>query len=94
MLFQEELSTLKKFREALMNSGRRDAVENIINVAYSEMGALSYSRILTALDGILLAGVVDNRKMILELTKHIQKLMNKLEELERRLLQSGDKLID
>lgn len=77
-----------------MNSGRRDAVENIINVAYSEMGALSYSRILTALDGILLAGVVDNRKMILELTKHIQKLMNKLEELERRLLQSGDKVID
>ena len=53
--FQEELRALKQYREALMDGGRRDAVESIIQVTSSEMGALKRSRILTVLDGILLA---------------------------------------
>ena len=52
MRFQEELRAIKQFREALMDTGRKNTVDNLIRATSSEMGALTYAQILTALEGI------------------------------------------
>jgi hypothetical protein len=53
--------------------------------ASSELGAVHYNQILTALDGIKLCGEVDNRKVITELTKYCKEIEGKIDELQQRL---------
>lgn len=83
--FQEELSNLKRsFREALLDSGRREAFDSLSKAWSGEMGAMSYAKVPSALDVMLLAAAVDNRKLINELQEENVKIRSRLEKLERQ----------
>ena len=77
--FSEELQTLKQFREALMDTARRDAFDSLEKVWSSEMGAMSIVNIPSALDIMILTAAIDNRKLLL-------KIMDELEILETKIL--------
>lgn len=85
-LLQEEMDNLKRtFREALMDAGRRDAFDSLIRVWGSEQGAMSYARVPTALDVMLLTAAIDNRKLIEDLHDQIEVMRSKLEKIDARL---------
>ena len=80
MLFQRELAELKRYKEALMDAGRRDAFDSLVRAWSSEMGAMTYTRIPTTLDVMLLTAIIDNRKEILKLTESLEKFNSELED--------------
>jgi len=83
---QEEMDNLKRtYREALMDAGRRDAFDSLIRAWSSEQGAMSYARVPTALDVMLLTAVTDNRRLIEDLSDQIEVLRSKLEKIDTRL---------
>jgi len=85
-LLQEEMDNLKRtYREALMDAGRRDAFDSLIRTWGSEQGAMSYARVPTALDVMLLTAVIDNRKLIEDLYDQIKVVDSKLDKIEARL---------
>jgi DNA repair protein RadA len=85
-MFQEEMNNLKRtYREALMDAGRRDAFDSLVKAWSSEQGAMSYARVPTALDIMLLTGVVDNRKLVEEILDQLGVMSSKLEKIESRL---------
>jgi len=67
-----------------MDPGRRDAVGSLITAWSSELGAMSYVRIPSTLDVMLLTAAVDNRKEIEDLTRQIELLRS------AQLARSGD----
>jgi len=86
MIMEEELSCLKKtFREVLLDPARREAFDSLVRVWSSEQGAMSYARIPTVLDVMLLTGLVDNRRLIEELYDRFGTLESKIEELISQL---------
>jgi hypothetical protein len=90
-LLQEEMDNLKRtFREALIDAGRRDAFDSLVRTWSREQGAMSYARVPTALDVMLLTAVIDNRKLIEELFDQIGVIRSKLSEINKML----DKLFD
>ncbi len=81
-LLQEEMDNLKRtYKEALMDVGRRDAFDSLIKAWSSEQGAMSYARVPTALDVMLLTAVTDNRKKIEEIQDTLQVLESRLKKL-------------
>ena len=85
MLFQREHANLRQFKEALMDTGRRDAFDSIVKAWSSEMGAMKYSRIPAVLDTMHLTAITDNRKELLRLTKSLKKSNAKLKDMEKDL---------
>jgi len=85
-LLQEEIDNLKRtYREALMDSKRREAFDSLVHTWSSEQGAMSYARVPTVLDVMLLTAAVDNRKLIEEALEQIKILRSKLEEVSAAL---------
>jgi len=90
-LLQKEMDTLKRtYREALMDTGRRDAFDSLIRTWSSEQGAMSYARIPTALDVMLLTAAIDNRKLIEELSDQLGVITSKLSFIENKLQKTFD----
>ena len=90
-MLQEEMDSLKRtFREALLDTGRREAFDSLLRLWSSEQGAMSYARVPTALDIMLLTAVIDNRKLIAELFDQIGFIRSKLEKIDARLEQIFD----
>jgi len=86
MLLQEEMDNLKRtYREALMDAGRRDAFDSLVRAWSSEQGAMSYARVPTALDVMLLTAAIDNRKLIEENFEKFMAIESKLNRIEARL---------
>lgn len=86
VMLQEEIDNLKRtYREALLDSKRREALDSLIQVWSSEQGAMSYAQIPTVLDVMLLTAVVDNRKLIEETLRQIKVMRAKMEEMEASL---------
>lgn len=81
IVFKEILRDLRDYSRALMDLARRDAFNSLVKAWSSELGAMSYARIPAALDAMLLTGVVDNRKLIMELQKQVKTLESKLQRL-------------
>ena len=85
---QQQIENLtRSFREALMDPARRDAFDSIVKAWTSEQGAMSYAKVPSVLEVMLLAATVDNRKTIedlqdevRELRSHIQKAQSDLAE--------------
>jgi RecA/RadA recombinase len=85
---QQEIENLtRSFREALMDPARRDAFDSIVKAWTAEQGAMSYAKVPSVLEVMLLAATVDNRKTIedlqdevLELRSHLQKTQSDLSE--------------
>ncbi|HDI52774.1 MAG TPA: hypothetical protein ENF89_01345, partial [Candidatus Bathyarchaeota archaeon] len=77
--FEETVSRLRKrFKDALIDEERREALESLIEAWSSELGALNYAEGFTLLDLMLLTAAIDNRRLLLE-------LLNRVEALEERL---------
>ena len=79
----------RSYREALVDGARRDAFDSLLKSWSSEQGAMSYSRVPTVLDIMLLTAVVDNRKLIEdtiskvgEANSNIDKLRTLLERIQ------------
>ena len=90
-LLQKEMDTLKRtYREALMDTGRRDAFDSLIRAWSSEQGAMSYARVPTALDVMLLTAAIDNRKLIEELYDQLGVITSKLSVIESKLEKTFD----
>jgi len=85
MRFQEEIGDLNQYQRTLMDPGRRDATGSLITAWSSELGTMSYSRISSTLDIMLLTAAVDNRKEIEALTRQIELLRSRTERLQDKL---------
>jgi hypothetical protein len=86
LIIQEEIGSLKRtFREALMDTGRRDAFESLICTWGSEQDAMNCAKAPTALDIMLLTAVIDNRKIIKEIQNQIAVITLKLRVVNSKL---------
>jgi RecA/RadA recombinase len=85
---QQEIENLtRSFREALMDPARRDAFDSLVKAWTAEQGAMSYAKVPSVLEVMLLAAAVDNRKTIeylqdelRGLRSHVQKTQSDLAE--------------
>ncbi len=85
-LLKEEMDNLKRtYREVLIDEGRREAFDSLIQTWSSEQGAMSYARVPTALDIMLLTAAVDNRRLIEGLTDEVGAIRSKLDKIEGKL---------
>ncbi|MEM2996433.1 MAG: hypothetical protein QXK52_02850 [Candidatus Bathyarchaeia archaeon] len=85
-LFEEELNSLKRdFREALLDPARQEAFDQIVKGWTSELGAMSYAKVPTVLDAMLLVAAVDNRRMIEELREQVRALREGLDRVRQRM---------
>jgi hypothetical protein len=76
-------SLKRTFREALLDPDKRKAFDDIVKGWTSEIGAMSYSRVPTILDIMLLTAVVDNRKSVNENREELQDLKDSIEEIRQ-----------
>lgn len=83
--FQEEIRTLKKFRNALVDVGHRDAFDRLLKVWGSTQGAMAYADIPYVLDAMVLTAVVDNRKRIMQLSSRLNCVTAKMTEIQKKL---------
>lgn len=82
VLFQREIKSLKRgYRDVLMDVARRDAFDSLLRTLSSELGAMSYAKIPTVLDVMLLTGLVDNRKLLIKLSNQLEVLKSKIKQL-------------
>jgi len=82
--FEELVHRLRKsFKEALIDEGRREAFEKLVEAWSGELGALTYAEGFTLLDLLLLTAVLENRSLI-------EQLLSRVEALEGGQPCSGD----
>jgi RecA/RadA recombinase len=81
MRLEQELESLKGFRDALTDLERQAAYDQIVKVCTSEQGAMANANIPAILDAMLLTASVDNHKCI----EHLSKRVNSLEKTVRKL---------
>ena len=82
--FEELVHRLRKsFKEALIDEGRREAFEKLVEAWSGELGALTYAEGFTLLDLLLLTAVLENRSLI-------ERLLSRVEALEGGQPCSGD----
>ena len=87
-MFEAQLDSLKRsFREALLDPKRQEAFDRIVKGWTSELGAMSYAKVPTVLDIMLLTAAVDNRKAIEDLYEEVRLLGARVEELRQMLRQ-------
>ena len=78
---QQEIQNLtRSFREALMDPARRDAFDSIVKAWTAEQGAMSYAKVPSVLEVMLLAAAVDNRKTIEDLQDELQGLRSHVQK--------------
>ncbi|MEM1582547.1 MAG: hypothetical protein QXK89_08580 [Candidatus Bathyarchaeia archaeon] len=82
-LLQKEIENLKRtYREALMDMKRREAFDSLVHIWSSEQGAMSYAKVPTVLEVMLLTAVVDNRKLVEEALEQVKLMHAKLEKID------------
>lgn len=85
-ILREEMNRLKRsYREALLDASRRDAFNSLLKVWSSEQGAMSYAKVPTVLDVMLLTAVIDNRKLIEDLFDQVGIISSKIDMVQKRL---------
>jgi len=85
-LLKEQMDNLKRsYREALMDVSRRDAFDSLLRAWSSEQGAMSYAKVPTVLDVMLLTAVIDNRKLIEGLFDQVGVVNSKIDKIQARL---------
>jgi polyhydroxyalkanoate synthesis regulator phasin/RecA/RadA recombinase len=83
---QQEIENLSRsFKEALMEPARRDAFDSLARTWTAEQGAMSYAKVPSPLEVMLLTAAVDNRKNIEELEDRISELRSQLDQLRSEL---------
>jgi hypothetical protein len=77
--FQDHLLKMRsEYRDALVDKGRREAFDRLVEAWSSELGAISYAESLSLMDLILLTGEVDNRAFLEALRLKLDNLDAKL----------------
>lgn len=85
-LLQEQMGNLKRsYREALMDASRRDAFDSLVKAWSGEQGAMSYAKIPTVLDVMLLTAAVDNRRLIEGLFDQVGVIHSKIDKIQARV---------
>ena len=87
MRFEEELDSLKDFRDALKDLERRVAYDQIVKVCTSEQGALANANIPAVLDAMLLTASVDDRRMIDYLAERVDSLEKDVDQFKSQVLE-------
>jgi hypothetical protein len=64
----------KRYRAALKDDDLQDAFDEFFPTWSSEMAAMIYADVLSALDLILLTATIDNRREIMKLREQIEQL--------------------
>lgn len=79
---QEEIGNLtRSFKEALMDPARRDAFDSLTRAWTAEQGAMSYAKVPSVLEVMLLAACVENRKTVDDLQDEVSLLRAQLDKL-------------
>ncbi|RLI37331.1 hypothetical protein DRO66_04025 [Candidatus Bathyarchaeota archaeon] len=84
--FEEELDSLKGFRDALKTLEKQAAYDQIIKACTSAQGALANTTIPAILDAMLLIASVDNRRRIEQTSKRLytlEKIIQKMKSGEQ-----------
>jgi outer membrane murein-binding lipoprotein Lpp len=83
---QQQIENLtRSFREALMEPARRDAFDSLVRAWTAEQGAMSYAKIPSVLEVMLLAAAVDNRKTIEDIQDEVRELRSRVQKVESDL---------
>ena len=83
---QQEMENLtRSFKEALIDPSRRDAFDSLTRTWTAEQGAMSYAKVPSVLEVMLLAAAVDNRKNIEDMQDEIALLRSQLEKARAEL---------
>jgi len=86
---QQEVENLtRSFKEALMEPARRDAFDSLTRAWMAEQGAMSYAKVPSVLEVMLLAAAVDNRKSITDMQDEIALLRSQLEKTRSELAEA------
>jgi hypothetical protein len=86
---QQEVENLtRSFKEALMEPARRDAFDSLTRAWTAEQGAMSYAKVPSVLEVMLLAASVDNRKNIEDMHDEIALLRSQLEKARSELAEA------
>ena len=82
MSFQDLLQRMRdEYKAALVNRGRREAFDRLVEAWSAELGAISYAESMSLMDLLLLTGIVDNRRRTEELSLRISELERRLEKI-------------
>ncbi len=85
MSFEDLLARLRsQYREALVEAGRRDAFDRLVEAWSQELGAVTYAESMSMLDLLLLTGLVDDRRVSEELVGRVAEVERRLTCLEER----------
>ena len=72
---QQEVENLSRsFKEAFIEPARRDAFDSLTRSWTAEQGAMSYAKVPSVLEVMLLAAAVDNRRAIEDLADENREL--------------------
>jgi RecA/RadA recombinase len=78
MRFEQELESLKSYRDALRDLEEQAAYDAIIKACTSEQGAMANTDIPTILNAMLLTGLVDSMKRIARLERRLESVEESL----------------
>jgi len=78
MRFEQELESLKSYRDALRDFEEQAAYDAIIRACTREQGAMANTDIPAILDAMLLTGLVDSMKQIMRLERRVESLEKSL----------------
>lgn len=88
--FQETVSKLRRgFRDALLNKGRREAFDGLVEAWSGELGAMSFAESITLFDLMLLVAAVENQSMCNDLLRNTGSLTERVKQLEERIARAG-----
>ena len=83
---QKEIENLtRSFKEALMDPARRDAFDSLTRAWTGEQGAMSYAKVPSLLEIMLLTAAVDNRRTIEDLQDEVALLHSQLDRTRSEL---------
>ena len=87
---QDEIENLtRSFREALMDPARRDAFDCLVKAWTAEQGGMSYAKVPSVLEVMLLAASVDNRKTMEDLQDEVREIRSHLQKARSDLAEAG-----
>ena len=82
MSFRDLLQRMRdEYKAALVNRGRREAFDSLVEAWSAELGAISYAESMSLMDLLLLTGVVEDRRVTEELNLRISELERRLEKI-------------
>ena len=78
---QKEIQALSRsFRQALMDTERKEAFDSLVKAWTSEKGSMSHAEAASTIEVMLLSAIVDNRKILANIQKRLDKLESQISQ--------------